>query len=138
MPFLRITVLAPSLAPEQIRRLQQGATELMTSIMRKKVDGTAVLVEHVRGGWSIGGRPASAAAQVDVTIGAGTNGVDEKATLMAAMWRLLGAVLGPQLHEATYIVVHEIDIGAYGRGGLTRAERDRRDSIGERPTLAKD
>ena len=60
MPFIRITVLGPTLAPEQIRRLQQGTTDLMTSVMRKPLEGTAVLVEQInQGGWSIAGKPSS-------------------------------------------------------------------------------
>jgi 4-oxalocrotonate tautomerase len=126
MPFVRITTFGP-LAAEQIRRLQRGTTDLMVSVMRKPVEGTAVLVEQVEhGGWSIAGHVVGVAAHVEATIGMGTNTPAEKARFMADMWRLLGSVLGADLREETYIVFHETDTGAYGRGGLTRAERDRR------------
>jgi phenylpyruvate tautomerase PptA (4-oxalocrotonate tautomerase family) len=42
------------------------------------------------------------------------------------MWALLRTTLGPSLREETYIVCHEVATDAYGRGGLTRAERDHR------------
>lgn len=127
MPFVRITVLAPTLAPAQLRLLEEGTTERIVAVMRKPIEGTAVLVERVSGGgWSIAGRPVSVAAQVDVTIGAGTNTADEKARFMGEMWQLLWTVLGPELRPESYIVFHEIDPGSYGRGGLTRAERERR------------
>ena len=126
MPFVRITVLAPTLTPAHLRLLEEGTTERIVAVMRKPIEGTAVLVERVSGGWSIAGRPVAEAAQVDITIGAGTNTADEKARFMAEMWQLLWTALGPELREESYIVFHEIDPRSYGRGGLTRAERDRR------------
>jgi len=130
VPFIRITVLGPTLEPEQIGRLQQGTTDLMTSVMRKPLEGTSVLVERVsQGGWSIAGTPVDVAAQVDATIGLGTNTPDEKARFMAEMMELLRAVLGRELREETYVTFHEVDHGSYGRGGLTRGERDRRRNV---------
>jgi 4-oxalocrotonate tautomerase len=126
MPFVRITVLGPPLTREQVVILRDGATRLMHKNMRKAVGGMAILVEQVDGAWSIAGAPVALAAQVDVTIGAGTNTVDEKARFMAEAWELLRTVLGPELREETYVVLHEVDTRSYGRGGLSRAERDRR------------
>jgi 4-oxalocrotonate tautomerase len=127
MPFIRISVLGPTLAPEQIRRLQQGTTDLMTSVMRKPLEGTAVLVEQInQGGWSIAGKPVQVAAQVESTIGLGTNTPEEKGRFMREMMQLLRSVLGAELREETYITFHEFDHSSYGRGGLTRAERERR------------
>jgi 4-oxalocrotonate tautomerase len=125
MPFLRITVRAPELAPEQVRRLQRGATDLMVGVMRKPLAGVAVLVEHLAGeaGWAIAGAPVPVAAGVDAIIGAGTNTAAEKARFSAEMMALLQAVLGPELREETYIVLHELPHDSYGRGGLTRAVR---------------
>jgi len=58
MPFIRITVLGPALTSDQIHRLQQGTTDLMTSVMRKPIEGTSVLVEQIgRGGWTVAGAP---------------------------------------------------------------------------------
>jgi 4-oxalocrotonate tautomerase len=127
MPFIRIAVLGPTLAPEQISRLQQGTTDLMTSVMRKPLEGTAVLVEQItQGGWSIAGDPVHVAAQVEATIGLGTNTPEEKGRFMREMMQLLRSVLGKELREETYITFHEFDHSSYGRGGLTRAERERR------------
>jgi 4-oxalocrotonate tautomerase len=126
MPFVRITVLGPPLTRERVAILRDGMTRLMHEVMRKAIGGVAILVEQVEGAWSIAGAPVAVAAQVDVTIGAGTNTVDEKARFMAEAWELLRTVLGPELREETYIVVHELDTRSYGRGGWSRAERDRR------------
>jgi 4-oxalocrotonate tautomerase len=126
MPFIRITVFGPTLALEQIRRLQQGTTDLMTSVMRKPLEGTAVLIEQInQGGWSIAGEPVHVAAQVESTIGLGTNTAEEKVRFMREMMGLLRAVLGEELREETYITFHEFDHSSYGRGGLSRAERER-------------
>jgi 4-oxalocrotonate tautomerase family enzyme len=105
MPFVRISVISPTIAQEQIRNLQRGTTELMASVMRKEVAGIAVLVEHVdHRGWSIAGTSIDVAAHVEATIGMGTNTPEEKAQFMSDMWRLLRSELGVQLREQTYIV----------------------------------
>jgi 4-oxalocrotonate tautomerase len=127
MPFIRITTFGTTLSSEQIHRLQQGTTDLMVSVMRKPVEGTAVLVEQIgQGGWSIAGNSVKTAAQVEATIGMGTNTPNEKARFMADMLQLLRAVLGQELRDETYITFHQFDHDSYGRGGLTRAERERR------------
>jgi len=131
VPFVRIAVLGPTLAPQQIERLRRETTEMMMSIMRKARQGIAVVTEQLdHAAWSIAGAPVGLAAHVEAVIGAGTNTADEKARFMAAMMDLLRGVLGPELREETYIVIREFDTRDYGRGGLTRAERDRRRQAG--------
>ena len=91
MPFIRITVLSPTLTTDQVARLQQGTTQFMATGMRKPIVGIAVLVEHVvSAGWSIAGRSGAVAAHVEAIIGQGTNTTDEKARFNADMWKLLG------------------------------------------------
>jgi phenylpyruvate tautomerase PptA (4-oxalocrotonate tautomerase family) len=129
MPFVRITIQGALLSAEQVNHLQQRATDLMTSIMRKPLQGTAVLVESVApASWSIAGRLVDVAAHVDVIIGRGTNTSDEKTRFMADMMAALRTILGPKLRDETYLVLHEVDHASYGRGGLTRAERARREA----------
>jgi 4-oxalocrotonate tautomerase len=111
MPFIRVTILGPTLAAGQPKQLQQGTTDLMVAVMRKPVEGVAVLVEQVTpSAWSIPGRPTSVTAHVEATIAQGTNTPDEKAKFIAEMWTLLRSALGPELWEETYIVCHEIAI----------------------------
>jgi 4-oxalocrotonate tautomerase len=127
MPFIRITVIGPTLTLEQIHRLQEGTTDLMTGTMRKPIEGTSVLVEQIhQGGWSIARAQVPIAAQVEVTIGLGTNTPDEKARFMTELMALLRTVLGREVREETYITIREFSHDSYGRGGLTRAERDQR------------
>jgi 4-oxalocrotonate tautomerase len=128
MPFVRITVFGPAPTTDQIQRLQSGTTDLMVSVMRKPIDGVATLVERVsEGAWSIAGRPVGVATHVEATVAEGANTSDEKARFIAEMWTLLRSTLGPHLRDETYIVVRETAASSYGRGSLTRAERDRRD-----------
>lgn len=129
MPFIRITVLAPELSQQQIERIQSGTTALMVEGMRKPLEGVAILVDHVaRGAWRIAGRDVAIAAEVDAIIGVDSNTTQEKADFMAGMMTLLRETLGPGLDEETYIVIHEMPRSSYGRGGLSRAERDRRNA----------
>jgi 4-oxalocrotonate tautomerase len=126
MPFIRITTFGADLQPEQIDRLQQVTTDLMVNVMRKPLAGVAVHVNaQKRGGWSIAGRPVAIAAQVEATIGAGQNPHSEKAEFIAKMMEALKEVLGDDLGDATYISFHEFSFESYGRGGLTRAARER-------------
>ena len=130
MPFIRMTIHGPTLTDVQVRTLQQGTIDLMVSVMHKPLSGIAVLVEGVpSGAWSIAGRPVPVAAHVEATVARGANTADEKARFIAEMWTLLRTTLGPSLSEATYIVIRETDTESYGRGGLTRAERDRRQLV---------
>lgn len=129
MPFIRITVLSPELSQQQIERLQSGTTALMVDGMRKPLQGVAVLVDRVeRGAWRIAGQDVAVAAEVDAIIGADSNTAQEKAQFMAGMMALLRETLGTGLGEDTYIVIHEMARNTYGRGGLSRAERDRRNA----------
>ena len=130
MPFVHIIVFAPQLGGEQIRQLEKATTDLMTVIMRKPIEGTAVFVEHIdSAGWTVAGAAVGRAAHVEATIGRGTNTANEKARFISEMTKLLRCALGAELPNETYVVLHELDHDAYGRGGITRAERDpRRDA----------
>jgi 4-oxalocrotonate tautomerase len=126
MPFIRITVFAPELSQSQIEWLQKGTTALMVNGMRKPLVGVAVLVDHVaRGGWRIADKAAAVSAEVEAIISADSNTPEEKAKFMADMMALLRETLGAELNDETYIVIQEIPRNSYGRGGLSRAERDR-------------
>jgi phenylpyruvate tautomerase PptA (4-oxalocrotonate tautomerase family) len=46
MPFIRITVFGRKLDATEMTRLQSGVTGLMTSVLRKPLPGTAVLLEQ--------------------------------------------------------------------------------------------
>jgi len=124
MPFVRMTVSGPALAPEQVSRLQTEMTELMASILGKQADLTSVLVEQVAiAGWAIGGTPAKLAVHVDATITAGTNSPEQKARFIEKTMKLLKSVVGRDLHPATYVVVTEVPANSWGYDGRTQESR---------------
>jgi 4-oxalocrotonate tautomerase len=124
MPFIRITVSGPTLASNQVSRLQMEMTELMAAVLGKRADLASVLVEQAAGaGWAIGGTPVKIAVHVDATITAGTNSAEEKARFIEKTMRLLKSVLGSELHPATYVVVTEVPANAWGYDGRTQQSR---------------
>ena len=124
MPFVNIKVAGLTLAPEQVQHLQQGATTLMAEVLRKKAELTAVLVEHVSVmSWTVGGKPVSAAAHLDVKVTEGTNTAEEKSRFIGEAMKLLRSALGADLNPVAYVVIHEVPGGAWGWDGLTQAHR---------------
>ncbi len=124
MPFIHVKVAGPKLEKAQTTQLQKGVTTLMADILHKKAPLTAVLVEQVDiAGWSVGAEPIPRAAQVDAIISAGTNTPAEKAHFIAEVNRLLHDVLGPELPDVTYVVIHDVPQDSWGYGGFTQAHR---------------
>lgn len=124
MPFIRVTVSGPTLAPEQVSRLQAEMTQLMASVLGKNADLTSVLVEQPAvAAWAIGRAPARVAAHVDATITAGTNSPEEKGRFIERTMRLLRTVLGAELSPATYIVIAEVPAHSWGYDGRTQESR---------------
>ena len=124
MPFVNIKVAGPTLTPEQVRQLQQGATGLMADVMRKKRELTAVLVEQMPAAcWTVGGDQVAAAAHLDVKVTEGTNTAEEKGRFIAAALELFRSVLGGTLCPVAYVVVHEVPGDAWGWDGSTQEHR---------------
>lgn len=124
MPFARITLAGTTLNPAKVADLQAGITGLLETILRKRPELTAVLVEEVAvAGWAIAGRPAQVAGHIDVKVTAGTNTADEKADFIEAAAGLLRAALGPLTDPATYVVLHELPSDAWGYDGVTQEQR---------------
>ena len=127
MPFINVKVAGTPLAPEQITAIQTGITRLMATVLHKVAPLVGVLVEAVpAAGWSVGAEPIARAAQVDAIISADTNTPDEKSRFISEVNRLLKTVLGAELAEVSYIVIHEVPKDSWGYDGLTQAERGRR------------
>ena len=91
-------------------------------ILHKVGPLVGVLVEEVPlAGWSVGAAPVACAAQVDAIISAGANTAEEKGRFIAEASRLLKDVLGPQLADVSYVVIHEVPKDSWGYDGLTQA-----------------
>ena len=124
MPFIRITISGPTLAPKQISRLQNEMTILMSSVLGKKANLTSVLVEQSTiDQWAIGQVQMQVAAHVHATITAGTNSAEEKAYFIERTMSLLRDVCGDKLNEATYVVVAEVPAVSWGYDGRTQESR---------------
>ncbi|MER0240207.1 tautomerase family protein [Fulvimarina sp. MAC8] len=124
MPFVHIHIAGTDFGPEQIETLQRDVTHLMATVMRKKAELTAVLVEtHVASRWSVGGQAVPVAAHLDVKVTSGTNTSDEKAEFVRQAHSLLKSALGTDLPLASYVVIDEVSADAWGYGGSTQEAR---------------
>ena len=123
MPFVNVKVTGPVEAA-QVECLQQGITELMADVLRKKADLTAVLIEEAgTASWTVGAAPVAVAAHLDAKVTLGTNTAEEKARFVASAHALLSEVLGLELPSSTYVVIDEVPGDAWGYAGLTQAHR---------------
>jgi 4-oxalocrotonate tautomerase len=124
MPFIRVTVSGPTLAPKQVVLLHTEITQLMASVLGKRADLTSVLVEQpAAADWAIGGTAVKVAVHVEATITAGTNSPEQKARFIEQTMKLLKSVVGPGLHPATYVVVTEVPADSWGYDGQTQQSR---------------
>jgi 4-oxalocrotonate tautomerase len=129
MPFVSIKISGPTLAVEQVRRLQERTTDLLSSVLDKNADLASIVVEQVAApGWAVGRAAARVAAHLEAKVTAGTNTSEQKARFVAEADALLRDVLGPELPVATYVVVDEIASDAWGYAGLTQDRRRQRQS----------
>jgi len=126
MPILTLKVAAPRSASLS-RTLSDGLVEATARVLRKNPDITAVAIDYVPPEhWIVGGRSLAEQGQVsfllDIKVVDGTNTNDEKALYLAEVFAFMRMVLG-DLHEESYVLVHEVPADAYGFGGLTQEHR---------------
>ena len=96
-------------------------------LLRKKPELTAVIVEQVDpAAWFAGGaslaQQAKSSIWLEIKVVDGTNTKDEKEAFVAAIFEGFDQLLG-DLHEESYVHVHEVLADAYGFGGLTQERR---------------
>jgi 4-oxalocrotonate tautomerase len=126
MPILNLKVSAHR-SPALSRTLSEGLVEATARILRKNPEITAVAIDYVAPeDWIVGGRSLAeqgkASFWLDIKVVDGTNTKDEKALYLAEVFALMGRVLG-DLHDESYVLVHEVPADAYGFGGLTQEHR---------------
>ena len=119
MPHINIKIAGPTLAFEQICRLQRHATELVAALSGEPPESISVLVEQttVRG-WSLQGQATQLAAHVHARMRETTP--DQKARYIAGLHALLRSVLGAELPEATCVILDELPDCAEDFGGMTQ------------------
>ncbi|HVE09757.1 MAG TPA: tautomerase family protein [Paraburkholderia sp.] len=124
MPFVNVKIAGPTLAPEQIGRLQRDITDIMADALGKDPAVTSVLVEQVAArGCSIAGTAVHVLAHINARITAGINTADQKARFIADAHTLLKRILGGGLPVATYVIVDEVAADAWGYDGVTQQHR---------------
>lgn len=129
MPYLDIRIANTASDESAQRRLGLQGTTLVRDILGKRAELTAVSITQLpSSAWMIGERLQSEssrpAAHAEVTVTRGTNTPQQKARFIAAMATLLRETF-PGLHEATYVLVREIDAESWGYDGLTQDARKR-------------
>jgi 4-oxalocrotonate tautomerase len=117
MSFVSIKIAGPTLAPEQVRRLQEQVASIAIKTISAAPELTAVLVKQVAvQGWSVGAAPLRVAAHIEAKVASGFAASEQKGGFVAEANALLKRVLGAALPVASYVV---------GYGGLTLAQRQR-------------
>ncbi|WP_149193060.1 tautomerase family protein [Luteimonas suaedae] len=126
MPILNVKVAAvrSQALSKAIASLLQ---DLTARVLRKDPAVTAIAIDFVAPeDWYAGGRSLAeqrkSSVYFDVRITDETNTKDEKAAFIREAFAGLAALLG-NLHEESYIHVHDVRAAAYGYGGVTQEAR---------------
>lgn len=107
--------------------LAAALSRLTAELLHKAPELTSVAISHVDPAhWFVGG-PSLQAQQkhsffLDILVTDETNTATEKSAYVAAVFAAMQAALG-QLHEASYVHVHDARPAAWGYGGLTQQFR---------------
>jgi 4-oxalocrotonate tautomerase len=109
------------------REIAQTVSSLTAHLLGKDPAVTSIAVDFVPPSlWFIAGQSAQEHAKsaffVDTRISDGTNTKDEKAHYVAATFAAMRRLLG-EVHEESYVHVHDVRADAYGYGGLTQERR---------------
>jgi 4-oxalocrotonate tautomerase len=126
MPIITVKVSAhPS--PELSQAIAHGLVEITARELRKRPEITAVAIDYTAPEhWIVGGKSLAqhekASFWLDIKVVDGTNTKDEKAQYLKEVFALMGRLLG-EVHEESYILIHEVPADAYGFGGLTQEHR---------------
>jgi 4-oxalocrotonate tautomerase len=126
MPILNLKISA---APgrELVAAASEILLDLTVRILHKKRDLSAIAIDFVPPEhWIAGGKTLAEQGKrsfyLDIKIVDGTNTKDEKAAYVAAVFDAFARLLG-DLHEESYIFVHDVRADAYGYGGQTQEAR---------------
>jgi 4-oxalocrotonate tautomerase len=126
MPYINVTVTGePDAALSQ--RIAAQVSDLTKQHLRKDPTVTAVSISYIDPNhWFAGGRSLAAQGKttfwLDIKVVDGTNMKTEMAAYLEAVFAGLSATLG-NVHEESYILVHEVPAAAYGYGGKTQEHR---------------
>jgi len=126
MPILNVKIsAAPS--RELVTAVSETLLELTASILHKNREVTAIAIDFVPPEhWVVGGKTLAdqhrRSVYVDIKVTDGTNTKDEKAAYVSAVFAAFSRLLG-DLHEESYVYIHDVRAEAYGYGGKTQELR---------------
>jgi 4-oxalocrotonate tautomerase len=124
MPFARLTchLASPDHSLDR-ESLAVALTDLIATDLGKRRDLTSVLIETPANGfWTVGGGRQAVAAHLEVFVTSGTNTIEDKREFVARAMALLRENI-PELHPATYVVVHELPATDWGYDGKSQFDR---------------
>lgn len=126
MPILTLKISAAA-SPELVASASELLLDLTTRILRKQRELTAIAIDFVPPDrWVVGGRTLADQRKrsvfLDIKIVDGSNTKDEKASYIAAVFDGFAKLLG-DLHDESYVHVHDVRADAYGYGGKTQEFR---------------
>jgi 4-oxalocrotonate tautomerase len=126
MPIINVKLSRAS-EPELVRRVSETVLDLTTGVLHKKREVTSIALDFVPPEhWVVAGQTLAAQNRssfyLDIKVVSGTNTKDEKAAYVAAVFSAFRDLLG-DLHEESYVFVHDVAAEAYGYGGLTQEYR---------------
>jgi len=126
MPILNVKVSAQP-SPELTRAIGELLLDLTENILRKPRAVTAIAIDYVDPAhWLVGGVPLAEQGKrsfyFDIKVTDETNTKDEKARYVREAFAGFARLLG-DVHEESYIHVHDVRAASYGYGGLTQEYR---------------
>jgi 4-oxalocrotonate tautomerase len=126
MPILTVKVSKPA-DPNLTRAIADKLLDLTARILHKRRDLMAIAVDYVPAAqWVVGGTTLAEQRKnsfyLDIKIVDGSNTKTEKAQYIAEVFSAFRELLG-DLHEESYIHVHDVRADAYGFGGRTQEYR---------------
>ena len=126
MPIITVKVSAPP-ARETSQRIAATLAELTTTILGKDPNLIAIAIDHVDPEhWYVAGRSLAEhgkhSVYVDIKVTDETNTKAEKERFIGAVFAAFEQLLG-DLHEESYVHVHDVRAAAYGYGGRTQEYR---------------
>jgi 4-oxalocrotonate tautomerase len=126
MPTLQLKI-SPSAAPAVQAALARELTALTASILGKRPEVTALMIEELPAArWYIGAAPVPrGTAWLEISVTAGTNTAQQKAAFIAAAFAALQLHLGAgqPLAPASYVIVRELPASDWGYAGQTQWAR---------------
>ena len=126
MPIINVSVTAKP-DPVLSARIAEEVTTLTQRHLHKDPTVTAVVVHYIDPAhWFAGGRSleeqGANSVWLDIKVVDGTNTKTDIAAYLDGVFTAFGRILG-NLHNESYVLVHEVPASSYGFGGATQEFR---------------